>query len=125
MTTGEKTNLPFLSRRCQEKISVRHWSPDLRLRPATHDQIKKGERRTQASLIYLKKNGAKDYKTKAQQEFLRQEEISHDVTERCYPRSNELSERLNLTIMENSQALALCCISCSGALEDQKSPNDP
>jgi hypothetical protein len=49
---------------------------------ATLELIKKEQRRTQASLVYLRNDGAKDYRTKVLQDFLRQEGISHEVTER-------------------------------------------
>jgi uroporphyrinogen-III synthase len=49
---------------------------------ATLELVKKEQRRTQASLVYLRNDGAKDYKTKVLQDFLRQEGISHEVTER-------------------------------------------
>jgi transposase InsO family protein len=67
---------------------------------ATLELIEKEQRRTQASLVYLRNDGAKDYKTKVLQDFLRQKGISHEVTERYCPQSNGLAERLNLTIMD-------------------------
>jgi len=48
---------------------------------------------------------SQDYKTKVRKSFLRQEGISHDVTERYCPQSNGLAERLNLTIMDK-----VCCM---------------
>ena len=68
-------------------------------------KIEKEQRRTQASLVYLKNDGAKDYKTKELQDFLRQEGISHEVTERYCRQSNVLAERLNTTITDK-----VCCI---------------
>ena len=72
---------------------------------ATLELIEKDQSRTQASLIYLRNVGAKDYKTKVVQDFLRQEGISHEVTETYCPQSNELTERLNLIIMYK-----VCCM---------------
>jgi hypothetical protein len=66
----------------------------------TLELIKKDQRRTQASLAYLRNDGPKDYKSKLLQDSLRQEGISHEVLERCCPQSNGLAERLNLTIMD-------------------------
>ena len=43
---------------------------------ATLELVKKEQRRNQASLIYLKSFGAKDYKRKVLQDFLRQEGIT-------------------------------------------------
>ena len=63
------------------------------------------KRRTQASLVCLRNDGAKDYKMKLLQDFLRQERIRHDVTEGYCPQSNRLSERLNVTIMDK-----FCCM---------------
>jgi hypothetical protein len=40
---------------------------------ATLELIKKKRNRTQASLMYLRDDGAKDYKTRVLQDFLRQE----------------------------------------------------
>ena len=48
----------------------------------------------------MRNDGAKDYKTKVLQDFLRQVGISHEVSKRYCPRSNGLAERLNLTIMD-------------------------
>jgi len=89
---------------------------------ATPELIKKEQRRTQASLVFLRNDGAKDYKTKELQDFLRQEGISHEVTERYCAQSNGLAERLNLTIMEKFccmliDAMALCCTLCSAHLQ--------
>jgi hypothetical protein len=59
----------------------------------------KEQLRIQESLIYLRRDGAKDTKTKVLQNFLLQDGISHEVTERYYRQSNGLAERLNLTII--------------------------
>jgi hypothetical protein len=69
--------------------------------------IKKEQRRTQASLVYLRNDGAKDYKTKVLQDFLRQERIRHEVTERHCPQSNGLAERINLTITDKVRCMLI------------------
>jgi hypothetical protein len=69
--------------------------------------IKKKQRRTQAPFVYLRNGGAKDYKTKILQDFLCQEGISHEVTERHCPQSNGLAERLNLTIMDKVHCMLI------------------
>jgi len=74
---------------------------------ATPELIKKEQRRTQASLVFLRNDGAKDYKTKELQDFLRQEGISHEVTERYCPESNGLAGRLNLTIMDKFRCMLI------------------
>ena len=66
----------------------------------TLELIKKEQCRTPSSLVYLRNDEAKDYKTKVLQDFLRQEGNSHEVTERYCPQSNGLAERLYLTIMD-------------------------
>jgi len=110
---------------------------------ATLELIKKEQRRTQALLVYLRKDGAKGYKTKVLQDFLRQEGISHEVTERYCPQSNGLAERLNLTIMDKVRCMLidanltpkLCPYAAHyavlvynnlphSALDNHKSPND-
>jgi hypothetical protein len=69
--------------------------------------IEKDQRRTQALLVYLRNDGAKDYKTKVLQDFLRQDRISHEVTGRCCPQSNGLGERLNLIIMDKARCILI------------------
>jgi hypothetical protein len=56
-------------------------------------------------LIYLRKDGAKDYKTKVLQDFLRQDGISHEVEESLNLRSNGLAETLHLIIVNK-----VCCM---------------
>jgi len=73
------------------KISSRHWNPDLRLRPPSWSWFQKEKRSIQAPLISLRNYGAKDYKTKVLQDFLRKEGISHEVTARYCPQSNSLA----------------------------------
>jgi len=83
--TGEKNTVSFSSTRCQERLLSKTLKSRSEVAAATLELIKKEQRRTQASLVYLRKDGAKDYKTKVLQDFLRQEGISHEVTERyCY-----------------------------------------
>jgi hypothetical protein len=53
-------------------------------------------------LFYLRNDGAKNYKTLALQDFPRQEGISHGVTVRYCPQSNE---RLNLTIVDKFHSM--------------------
>ena len=53
------------------------------------------------------KDGAKDHPTKVLQDFLRQEGLSHEVTERKCPQSNALGERLNLTIMDKVRCMLI------------------
>jgi hypothetical protein len=60
---------------------------------ATLKLFKKEQRRIQTSLVYLRNDGAKDYKMKVLQDFLRQEGISHEVTERY---SNGQADRSGL-----------------------------
>jgi hypothetical protein len=74
---------------------------------ATLKLIKKEQPRTQASLVYLRNDGAKDYKTKVRQDFLRQAGISHVVTVRYCPQSNGLAKRLNLTIMDKVHCMLI------------------
>jgi len=52
---------------------------------ATLELIKKEQRRTQALLVYLRNDGAKYLEMKLLQDFLRQEGISNEVTERYCP----------------------------------------
>jgi len=52
------------------------------------------------AFVEASKDGAKDQPTKVLQEFLRQEGLSHEVTERYCPQSIGLGERLNLTIRD-------------------------
>jgi len=89
---GEKYCLLFIDEMSRKAFIKTH--------AATLELIKKEKRRTQASLVYLRNDGVKDYKPKVLQEFLRQEGISHEVTERYCPQSNGLAERLKLTIMD-------------------------
>ena len=103
--TGEKNTVSFSSTRCQERLLSKTLKSRSEVAAATLELIKKEQRRTQASLVYLRKDGAKDYKTKVLQDFLRQEGISHEVTERYCPQSNGLAERLKLTIMDK-----VCCM---------------
>jgi hypothetical protein len=53
--TWEKNNVSFSSTRCQERLKSR--SEDA---AATLELIRKEQRRTQASLVYLRSDGAKD-----------------------------------------------------------------
>jgi len=73
----------------------------------TLELIKKQQGRTQESLVYLRDNGAKDYKTKVLQDFLGQEGICHDVPERYCPQSNGLYKRLNLTIVGKDRCMLI------------------
>jgi len=85
---------PFIEEYCAEKycllfideMSIQAFIKTLKSRSevaaATPELIKKEQRRTQESLVYLRNDGAKDCKTKVLQEFLRQEGTSHEVTER-------------------------------------------
>jgi hypothetical protein len=60
------------------------------------------------SIIGLSRNdGAKDYKTKVLQDFLRKEGIIHEVTEKCCPQSNEMAEILNLTIIDKVRCMLI------------------
>jgi len=73
----------------------------------TLELIKKEQCRTPSSLVYLRNDEAKDYKTKVLQDFLRQEGNSHEVTERYCPQSNGLAERLYLTIMDKIRCVLI------------------
>ena len=104
---GEKCCLLFIdemSRKAFIKTTLKSRSE---VAAATLELIKKELRRTQASLVYLRSDRAKDYKTKVLQDFLRQEGISHGVTERYCPQSNGLAERLNLTIMDKVRCMLI------------------
>ena len=70
---GEKCCLLFIDEKTLKSRSE--------VAATTLELIKKEQRRTQASLVYLRNDGAKDYKTKVLQDFLRQEGISHEDTE--------------------------------------------
>jgi len=74
---------------------------------ATLELIKKEQRKNQASLVYLRNDGAKHYKTKVLQDFLRQEGISHEGTERYCSQSKRLAERLNLAIMDKVRCMLI------------------
>jgi len=67
---------------------------------AALELMKKEQRKTQAVLIYKRSNRSKEYKKKVLQDVLRQEKISHKVSERYWSQSNGLDRRLNLTIMD-------------------------
>jgi transposase InsO family protein len=103
---GEKYCLLF-----SDEMSRKAFIKTLKFRSevaaATLELIQKEQRRTRASLVYLRNNGAKDYKTKVLQDFLRQEGISHEVTERYCPQSNGLAERLNLTIKDKVRCMLI------------------
>jgi transposase InsO family protein len=101
---GEKHCLLFIDE-MSRKAFIKILKSRYELAAATLELIQKEQRRTQASLVYLRNDGAKDYKMKVLQDFLRQEGISHDVTERYCPQSNGMAERLNLTIMDK-----VCCM---------------
>jgi len=60
--TGEKNTVSFSSTRCQERLWLKSRSE---VAAATLELIKKEQRRTQASLVYLRNDGAKDYKTES------------------------------------------------------------
>jgi transposase InsO family protein len=74
---------------------------------AALEVIKKDKRRTQASLVYLRNVRAKDYQAKVLQDFLREEGISHEVTEKYCPQSNGLAERLNFTTMDKFRCMLI------------------
>ena len=98
----------------------------------------------ESSIIGLtRKDGAKDYKTQVLHKLLRQEGISHEVTERYCPQSNGLVESLNLTVMVKVRCMLidanltpkLCPYAAHYAviiynnlphfaLDNRKSPND-
>ena len=124
---GEKYCLLFIDE-MSRKAFIKRLKSRSKVAAATLELIKKEQRRIQASLVYLRNNGAKDYKTKVLQDFLRQEEIIHEVIERYCPQSNGLAERLNLTIMDKVRCMlidanlipklwALCCTLCSAHLQ--------
>jgi transposase InsO family protein len=58
-------------------------------------------------LVLLRNDRAKDYKTKALKDFLRQEGIRHEVNGRYCPQSNGLAERLNLTITDKVRCVLI------------------
>jgi len=83
-------------------------------------------------LIYLRNDGAKDYK-KVLQDFLREDGITYEVTERHCPESNGLAERMNLTDGNLTLKLWLYAAHYAmlmydniphPALDNHKSPND-
>jgi hypothetical protein len=59
----EKDTDSFSSRRCQERF-YQDSETRSEVAAATLELIKKKQRRTQASLINLRKDGARDFKTK-------------------------------------------------------------
>jgi len=67
-----------------EEMSCKAFMKTLKSRSevaaATLELIKKEQRRTQASLVYLRNGEAKVFKTKVLQDFLLQEGISHEDT---------------------------------------------
>jgi len=77
---GEKYCLLFIDE-MSRKAFIKTLKSRSEVAAATLELIEKEQRRTQASLVYLRNNGSKDYKTKVLQDFLRQEGISHEVTE--------------------------------------------
>jgi hypothetical protein len=81
---GEKYRLLFIDE-MSRNASIKTLKSRSEVAAATLELIMKEQRRTQASLVYLRNDGAKDYKTKALQDFLRQEGISHEVTKRYCP----------------------------------------
>jgi len=103
---GEKYCLPFIDE-MSRKAFIKTLKSRSEVAVATLELIKKEQRRTQAPFVYLRNGGAKDYKTKVLQDFLRQEGISHEVTERHCPQSNGLAERLNLTIMDKVHCMLI------------------
>jgi len=103
---GEKYCLLFIDE-MSRKAFIKRLKSRSKVAAATLELIKKEQRRIQASLVYLRNNGAKDYKTKVLQDFLRQEEIIHEVIERYCPQSNGLAERLNLTIMDKVRCMLI------------------
>jgi len=92
----EKSTVSFSSTRCPFIKTLKSRSE---VAAATLELINKEQRSTQASLVYLRNDGAKDCKTKVLRNFLRQEGISHEISERYCPQSNGLADRLKLTIM--------------------------
>jgi hypothetical protein len=67
---GEKNTVSFY-RQGVKKGFFKTLKSQSEVAAATLELIKKEQRRTQASLVYLKNDGAKDYKTKVLQGFLR------------------------------------------------------
>ena len=98
---GRKILSPFHRR------DVKTLKSQTEVAATTLELVKKEQRITQASLVYLRNDGAKDYKTKVLQDFLRQEGISHEVTERYCPQSNGLAKRLHLTIMDKVRCMLI------------------
>ena len=103
---GEKYCLLFIDEMAT-KAFIKTLKSRSEVAAATLELIKKEQRKTKASLVYLRNDGAKDYKQKALQDFLLQEGISHEVTERYCPQSNGLAERLNLTIMDKYRSMLI------------------
>jgi len=103
---GEKYCLLFIDE-MSKKAFIKTLIPRSEVAAATLELIKKEQRRTQASLVYLRNDGVKDNKTKELQDFLRQEGISHEITARYCPQSNGLAERLNLTIMDKVRCMLI------------------
>jgi len=101
---GEKFCLLFIDE-MSRKAFIKTLKSRSEVATATLELIMKEQSRTRASLVYLRNDGAKDYKMKVLQDFLGQEGISHEVTERYCPQTNGLAERLSLTIMDK-----VCCM---------------
>ena len=87
---GEKFCLLFIDE-MSRKAFIKTLKSRSEVATATLELIMKEQSRTRASLVYLRNDGAKDYKTKVLQDFLRQEGISHEATERYCPQSNGLA----------------------------------
>jgi hypothetical protein len=70
---GEKYCLLFIDEMAT-KAFIKTLKSRSEVAAATLELIKKEQRKTKASLVYLRNDGAKDYKTKILQDFLRQGE---------------------------------------------------
>ena len=103
---GETYCLLFIDE-MSRKAFIKTLKSRSKVAAATLELIKKKRNRTQASLMYLRDDGAKDYKTRVLQDFLRQEGVSHEATERYCPQSNGMAERLNLTIMDKVRCMLI------------------
>jgi hypothetical protein len=82
--SGEKHCLLFIDE-MSRKAFIRVMKSRAQVSAATMELMRKEQRKTQATLVYLRDNGAKEYNVKALLEFLRQVGITHEITVRYCP----------------------------------------
>ena len=124
---GERYCLLFMDE-MSRKAFIKTLKSRSKVAAATLELIKKKRNRTQASLMYLRDDGAKDYKTRVLQDFLRQEggqswgyrkilpSIKWNGWE-TQPHHNGQGSLHAYRCKLDSQALTLCCTLCSAHLQ--------